>query len=319
MATPVPFSPFSVADLRRKAASRADMVNNPFVQSDEMLEFLNSGWDTLWQILSDAYEDFQTSSYVVTLLSNVGEYDLSLLNPPIYKFRGADVLIGQLLVPLEPFMFAERGSYPPGPNSFAGIPMTVRYTPQNQPLSDGTTIAVASNGAALPQATINVASTAGFNAAGTLSVSSTAGFQTVAYTGITPTTFTGCTGGAGNLATGGLVTIPGTIAALPGYIQNNWAELIVLEAAILCATKEEGIAGNLPPLMAMRDKKEAQIKGAAPSRDSGAPRRSVRRADKLRGFNEHGPIPRLRPFAQATSLRYRFHDQSVSVLGGVWP
>jgi hypothetical protein len=65
-----------------------------------------------------------------------------------------------------------------------------------------TTIAVASNGQALPQGTINVASTTNFPGYGWLIIGST----TVAYTGKTATTFTGCTGGTGTLTTGQTVT-----------------------------------------------------------------------------------------------------------------
>jgi len=68
-----------------------------------------------------------------------------------------------------------------------------------------TTIAAASNGATLPQATINVASTAGFPASGTIFVTTATNTSTVTYTGTTGTTFTGCSGGTGTMATGGEV------------------------------------------------------------------------------------------------------------------
>jgi hypothetical protein len=61
-----------------------------------------------------------------------------------------------------------------------------------------TTIAAGSNGASLPQATINVASTTNFPQYGNILV----GASTIAYTGKTSTTFTGCSGGSGTLSTG---------------------------------------------------------------------------------------------------------------------
>lgn len=75
---------------------------------------------------------------------------------------------------------------------------------------NSTTIAPASNGAVLPQSTINVVSTAGFPSRGTINVSSSTGSQIIAYTGITGTSFTGCTAGSiitpsGTLSTGGFV------------------------------------------------------------------------------------------------------------------
>jgi hypothetical protein len=74
-----------------------------------------------------------------------------------------------------------------------------------------TTIASASNGLSLPQATINVASTTGFTSSGTITVVTSLGPKTVTYTGVTATSFTGCTGGAGKMSTGGAVT--GNISA----------------------------------------------------------------------------------------------------------
>lgn len=64
-----------------------------------------------------------------------------------------------------------------------------------------TTIAAGSNGASLPQAIINVASTTGFPSSGTLNVFTTS-WQAVTYTGVTATSFTGCSGGTGVMSTG---------------------------------------------------------------------------------------------------------------------
>lgn len=68
-----------------------------------------------------------------------------------------------------------------------------------------TTIAVGSNGAILPQATINVGSTTGFPTSGSFIVGTSTGQHIVTYTGVTATTFTGCSGGTGTLTTGNLV------------------------------------------------------------------------------------------------------------------
>lgn len=69
-----------------------------------------------------------------------------------------------------------------------------------------TTIAVGSNGQSLPQATINVVDASLFATAGTALVTTASGVQTVAYTGKSSTTLTGCTGGVGAMSTGGAVT-----------------------------------------------------------------------------------------------------------------
>lgn len=73
-------------------------------------------------------------------------------------------------------------------------------------IGTATTIAAGSNGASLPQATINVVSTTGFPTSGTIYVFTNQGTQTVSYTGINATQFTGCTNGSGTMSTGGNVT-----------------------------------------------------------------------------------------------------------------
>lgn len=64
-----------------------------------------------------------------------------------------------------------------------------------------TRVTSASHDVALPAATINVADTTGFPASGSFTLVGSSAYQTIAYTGKTSTTFTGCTGGTGALAT----------------------------------------------------------------------------------------------------------------------
>jgi hypothetical protein len=69
----------------------------------------------------------------------------------------------------------------------------------------GTTIASGSNNKNLPQSTINVANASAFPASGQIAVNINGVETIVAYTGTTATSFTGCTGGSGKLATGQVV------------------------------------------------------------------------------------------------------------------
>ncbi|NDG32661.1 hypothetical protein EB118_21630 [bacterium] len=69
-------------------------------------------------------------------------------------------------------------------------------------ITPSTTIASGSNGQTLPQGTINVVSTTNFPASGTVII----GGQAIYYTGVTATSFTGCTGGNIPLTTGLAVT-----------------------------------------------------------------------------------------------------------------
>jgi hypothetical protein len=85
-------------------------------------------------------------------------------------------------------------------------------------LSSGqTTIAVGSNGVALPTGTINVANSGAFNSATwpryALILVSAGNYQPITYTGVGTGTLTGCSGGTGTLATGQGVYVA-TVAAL---------------------------------------------------------------------------------------------------------
>jgi hypothetical protein len=85
----------------------------------------------------------------------------------------------------------------------------------------------ASGSQGLPTSTINVASTVGFPTAGFLDVQN--GFahpSSIQYTGTTPTSFTGCTGGFGTLPNGGTVSYGGpdhieTLTFGAGYLWGS--------------------------------------------------------------------------------------------------
>jgi hypothetical protein len=108
-------------------------------------------------------------------------------------------------------------------------------------ISEASTIAAASNGLSLPQATINVVANPGFNAGpGTIIVYTGTGTtelytggplvplltpQVVAYTAYSAGAFTGCTGGTGLMSTGDPVLQPGTEGAL-GDIEDTFINVI---------------------------------------------------------------------------------------------
>jgi hypothetical protein len=70
----------------------------------------------------------------------------------------------------------------------------------------GTATTTTNSGAVtLPQGTVTVGATTGFPTSGSFSIQTSLGWQTVAYTGMTGTTFTGCTGGTGAIVNGNLV------------------------------------------------------------------------------------------------------------------
>jgi hypothetical protein len=93
-----------------------------------------------------------------------------------------------------------------GPN--AGATLEIQG---NTTSTGSTTIAAGSNGVALPTGTINVASTTGFPTSGQVLITISGAQVLVSYTGITATSFTGCTGGSGPLATSQAVQFASTI------------------------------------------------------------------------------------------------------------
>jgi hypothetical protein len=73
-------------------------------------------------------------------------------------------------------------------------------------VTPGATFTSTTSGGTLPLATVNVATTSGYPNSGYITVVSDLGPQTVAYAGLTGTSFTGCTGGNGTVSTGAAVS-----------------------------------------------------------------------------------------------------------------
>lgn len=86
-----------------------------------------------------------------------------------------------------------------------------------------TRLTAGSNGVTLPQGTLHVEDTSLFPASGNLIVNAESG---IAYTGKTSTTLTGCTGGAGTLATGQLV---GQVGQDPRYPAKPWGSIPIFQ------------------------------------------------------------------------------------------
>ena len=82
-------------------------------------------------------------------------------------------------------------------------------------------VTAASAGAVLPQATINIESTEGFPASGTFVAFPGGVSTTITYTGLTATSFTGCSGGSGTLE---LNTVVGLANSQTGINQNTQVE-----------------------------------------------------------------------------------------------
>lgn len=123
---------------------------------------------------------------------------------------------------------------------------TVAYTSKNATqflgCTGGTGImrtgnGVANNATTLPQTTLTVPSTTGFPSSGTIFVFTSTGRQTVTYTGVTATTFTGCAGGTGVIGFAPVVTTTNTtIAAGSNGVNLNTNPGVINVASTTTAT-----------------------------------------------------------------------------------
>lgn len=140
-----------------------------------------------------------------------------------YAWYGGGALRWGILIDGEPYILHEIGSGNNAPSAtqsspgslgglstassttsltVAGATWTInQWQTRTLQINANTTIAAGSNGATLPQATINVVSTTGFPTSGQILIQN----QVISYTGLTATTFTGCSGGNVVLATGNSV------------------------------------------------------------------------------------------------------------------
>lgn len=96
----------TLATLRQRALERADMVNSDFIEDDELLEYINSSYAELYDILVSKFEDYYTPAPTPFSITSGNTYNLP---SDFYKLRGVDYLIsGSDYVPLRKFNFNER-------------------------------------------------------------------------------------------------------------------------------------------------------------------------------------------------------------------
>lgn len=241
----------TVPQLREKIRRRADVVGNDAFQDDAIDDYLNAGWHTLYDLLVTMYEDYRLVNVEFDTVAGQEVYEINTLvaagDPLVYKARGVDHQITtDRWIKLQNYEFPERDRYdgPPTLWQQRSEPFCYRF-------EDESTIRLKP----LP-----------------------AGGRTLRAWYV-PQAFD-----LEEAPTDPDDQTPRTLPALPDYVQKNWVELIVLEAALLVAAQEEGIAGNIPILTMLRDKKMEQIRGSAPKRNAGDTPRAALRADRERGL-----------------------------------
>lgn len=288
-----------------RAQSRSDMINANYVSSvatgtqpgAEWTFWANSAISDFFDKVGQADPERYMENYQFQTAANVSDYPLpsdfkTLLRVDLLYGAGTPPLFYTLrkfnLIEEDAFQFPAnvtlagpayryrlRGSNIHfAPSIQAANTISLYYlpvVPQLVPTIPGTTVSAASAGQLAPatNGTINVASTTGFLPSGIFTVATTSGTQTITYTALTSTSFTGCTGGdgVGTMALGATVTQGGVQIAIDGI--NGWEEMIVLDMAMRALLKEN--ATDITMLQQEYARWEQKIKALAEQRDTSFP------------------------------------------------
>ena len=113
----------TLATLRSRARSRADMVNDTFVTDAEFNDFLNESAGGLYNLLVVKYED-----YYLTESSLTFQGETATLPADFYKLLGVDVQEGGRWRPLHPYTWQQRNEL----RNATGSGCTTRYRLRGQ-------------------------------------------------------------------------------------------------------------------------------------------------------------------------------------------
>jgi hypothetical protein len=95
----------TVADLMQKVRRRTDEVNSRFIDDDELIDYIDSAYVTLYDVLVQKFKDYKIDVATFSTSSGVNIYQLPV---NFYKFRGLDTPNG---LTVAPFNFEERSSF----------------------------------------------------------------------------------------------------------------------------------------------------------------------------------------------------------------
>jgi hypothetical protein len=242
----------TLAELVTLVRSQADIVNSPHITDTEVEAFLNRSWARLHDFLIRTYEDYQLTSVNFTTTAGTDFYDLS---------DGSTIIGAATAIPykLRGLDLKVGTLYVPMPTfnfknrgQYVGVPnVWVAYGQPVRYRFDNMGVRLAPNP----------------DSAKTLRVW---------YVPKMPALVTTVT--AGQEAR--------QVAKIPDYVQKAWEELVILDAAIMCAAKEEGIAGNIPILVQERNEKIVEIRSGANNRDANEGWTIAKVADLERGWTD---------------------------------
>lgn len=101
----------TLAEIKEEAAERADMENSNFVDSAELLRYINKSYARLYDLLTTAYPDYFTKTRPYEFTTNTSDRFYRLPSD-FYKLRGVDLVASATKnVTLKQFMFEERNRF----------------------------------------------------------------------------------------------------------------------------------------------------------------------------------------------------------------
>ena len=96
---------YLVSDLITGTRQKADMQNSAFVTDSEILGYLNSGWQKLYGLIVQRFENYYIDQTTIALMTNTSEYPLP---SDFFKMLGIDLNVGSGVYTLRPWSFNER-------------------------------------------------------------------------------------------------------------------------------------------------------------------------------------------------------------------
>jgi hypothetical protein len=102
--------------------SRIDRVGSAFISDSEITGWLNEGLAELWDVITQANQDYTLESDTVSIVSGTNTYDLSSFDPEILRIRGVTLAIGTLRYTLSPCSIRERDHDPSSVYPYVYLP-----------------------------------------------------------------------------------------------------------------------------------------------------------------------------------------------------
>ncbi len=99
----------TLSDIKTRVRERADMVNSQFISDSEMLSYVNSAYQELYELLVNTNEDYYTTSTTFTLSSS--DNGVYALPSDFFKLRGVEYLLSGEYITIYPYNWNERNSY----------------------------------------------------------------------------------------------------------------------------------------------------------------------------------------------------------------